>query len=122
MLPSAPTDSGVMISYVARCFSTPSWWMPASCEKALAPTMALFGATYVPVHCCSSRDARVSCVVSMRVCAPANSSGRVCSAITTSSSDAFPARSPMPFSVTSTCRAPARMPASVFDTASPRSS
>jgi hypothetical protein len=43
-------------------------------------------------------------------------------AITTSSSDALPARSPMPLTVTSAWRAPARSPASELATARPRSS
>ncbi len=42
-------------------------------------------------------------------------------AITTSSSAALPARSPMPLMVHSICRAPARMPASELATAMPRS-
>jgi len=46
---------------------------------------------------------------------------RVCSAITTSSSEVFPARSPIPLTVTSAWRAPARIPASVLAVAIPRS-
>ena len=46
---------------------------------------------------------------------------RVRTAITTSSSEQLPARSPMPLTATSICRAPASMPASAFATASPRS-
>jgi hypothetical protein len=42
--------------------------------------------------------------------------------ITSSSSEVLPARSPMPFIVTSACRAPAMIPASVLAVASPRSS
>ncbi len=38
-----------------------------------------------------------------------------------SSSEQLPARSPMPFTATSTCRAPFSIPASAFATASPRS-
>ena len=64
---------------------------------------------------------RTSCVVSMPVRRP-NFAARVASVITTSSSDVLPARSPMPLMVTSAWRAPARMPASVFAVASPRSS
>jgi hypothetical protein len=41
--------------------------------------------------------------------------------MTTSSMEAFPARSPRPFTVTSTWRAPAWIPARVFAVASPRS-
>ena len=47
--------------------------------------------------------------------------GRVRSAITTSSSEALPARSPRPLIVTSTWRAPAWTAASVLAVASPRS-
>ena len=43
-------------------------------------------------------------------------------AITTSSSEALPARSPMPLMVHSICRTPPRTPASEFATAMPRSS
>ena len=63
----------------------------------------------------------VSCSVATFVVAPRNSVGRVRRAMTTSSTDAFPARSPSPLTVTSTCRAPAWMPASVFAVARPRS-
>ena len=38
-----------MISYVSALESTPCWWMPLSCAKALAPTMALPGAMRTPV-------------------------------------------------------------------------
>ena len=40
-----PTDAGSMIWYVRASFSIPSWWMPASCANAFAPTIALFGCT-----------------------------------------------------------------------------
>ena len=46
---------------------------------------------------------------------------RVLSAITISSREALPARSPMPLIVHSICRAPARMAASELATAWPRS-
>ncbi len=57
----------------------------------------------------------------MPVVHPPKTSGRVFSAMTTSSSAALPARSPMPLTVTSTCRAPAWTAASVLATAMPRS-
>lgn len=38
-----PMSSGRMISYVSGLFSMPSWWMPDSCAKAFAPTMACAG-------------------------------------------------------------------------------
>ena len=41
--------------------------------------------------------------------------------IAISSSEQFPARSPIPFTATSTCRAPASTPANELATASPRS-
>ena len=69
----------------------------------------------------SSRDVRASCRVCTFVATP-KCWLRVCNAITISSSEAFPARSPMPLIVHSTCRAPARTPASEFATARPRSS
>ena len=52
----------------------------------------------------------------------ATACGRTCPAITISSRAAFPARSPMPLTVHSTCPAPASIAASEFATASPRSS
>ena len=48
-------------------------------------------------------------------------SPRVRIAMTTSSSEALPARSPMPFTAHSTCVAPARTAASELAVASPRS-
>ncbi len=68
----------------------------------------------------TSRDEGTIWVVSMRV-STGNTSARVLTAITTSSSEAFPARSPSPFTVHSTCRAPASTAASEFATAMPRS-
>ena len=59
--------------------------------------------------------------VTTPVCTP-TSARRVCSSITTSSSDALPARSPIPLIAHSTWRAPAWIPANEFATASPRSS
>src|SRR3954447_9076675 len=50
------------------------------------------------------------------------STSRVRSSITISSSDALPARSPIPLIAHSTCRAPACSPANEFATARPRSS
>ena len=61
-------------------------------------------------------------VVSMPVCRPPTSAPRVCSSITISSSEALPARSPMPLIAHSTWRAPASTPANELATASPRSS
>ncbi len=94
--------------------------MPDSCENALAPTIALFGCTGNPVIDDTSFDAGTICVVSTRV-VHGNTSRRVFTVITISSSAAFPARSPSPFTVHSTWRAPFITAASEFATASPRS-
>src|ERR1700704_7194531 len=94
--------------------------MPDSCAKALAPTIALFGCTGKPVMLDTSLDAATICVVSMRV-VQGNTSLRVLTAITTSSSDALPARSPRPLIVHSTWRAPFITADSELATASPRS-
>jgi len=103
------------------CFSIPSWWMPLSWAKAFRPTIALLYCTGNEVTAETSFEARVSIVASMRV-ENGSASWRVFIAITTSSSAALPARSPMPLTVHSICRAPARTPASEFATAMPRSS
>ena len=95
--------------------------MPDSCAKALAPTIALLGWTANPVRYETSRDAGVSCSVWTCAASSGNWLGRVRRAITTSSSDALPARSPRPLTVTSTWRAPAWTAASVFAVARPRS-
>ena len=94
--------------------------MPDSCENAFAPTIALFGCTGNPVIDETSFDAGTICVVSTRV-EHGNTSRRVFTAMTISSSDALPARSPSPFTVHSTCRAPFMTAESEFATASPRS-
>ena len=44
--------------------------MPASCAKAFAPTMALFGWTGMPVYALTRRLVRAICVVSMLVSRP----------------------------------------------------
>ena len=69
----------------------------------------------------TSFDARVSIVLSTLV-QYGITSLRTFIAITTSSSAALPARSPMPLMVHSIWRMPARTPASEFATAMPRSS
>ena len=94
--------------------------MPASWAKAFSPTTALFGWTWTPVMWLSSRDVRKSSCV--RTCVSTlKKSFRVRSAITISSSDALPARSPMPLIVHSICRAPERSAVREFATACPRS-
>ena len=91
------------------CLSMPSWWMPDSCAKALRPTIALLNCTGNEVAADTSLEARVSMVVSMPV-QNGSTSLRTLIAITTSSSAALPARSPMPLMVHSICRAPALTP------------
>ena len=94
--------------------------MPLSCANAFRPTIALLYCTGNEVAAATSFEARVSMVASMPV-QNGNTSLRTFIAITTSSSAALPARSPMPLMVHSICRAPARTPASEFATAMPRS-
>src|SRR5512135_1431074 len=94
--------------------------MPDSCAKALAPTIALLGCTGKPVMPDTSFDAGTIWVASMRV-VHGNTSLRVRTAITISSSDALPARSPRPLTVHSTWRAPFITADSELATATPRS-
>ena len=119
--PERPTDCGVMISYVSGFLSTPSWWMPDSWANALRPTIALFGWTAKPVRYETRRLALLICSVATRLPPAGTAVGRVRSAMTTSSSEALPARSPRPLIVTSTWRAPAWTAASVLAVARPRS-
>ena len=95
--------------------------MPLSCAKAFRPTIALLYCTGNEVTAETSFEARVSMVASMLV-QYGSTSLRTFIAITTSSSAALPARSPMPLMVHSIWRVPARTPASEFATAMPRSS
>ncbi len=95
--------------------------MPLSCAKAFRPTIALLYCTGNEVTAATSFEARVSMVASTPV-QNGNTSLRTRIAITTSSSEALPARSPMPLMVHSIWRAPALTPASEFATAMPRSS
>src|SRR5258707_10152255 len=99
----------------------PSWWIPASCANALAPTTALLGATTAPVISVSMRLVGKSSSSRMPVVTP-KLSLRTARATTTSSREAFPARSPIPLIVHSICRTPARIAASEFATAIPKSS
>mmetsp|Transcript_17803 Transcript_17803/g.54769 ORF Transcript_17803/g.54769 Transcript_17803/m.54769 type:complete len:218 (-) Transcript_17803:701-1354(-) len=118
-----PTDSGDMISYVALFLIMPSWWIPDSCWKAFAPTIALWGWTAMPVYSRTMLDVGVMCTVSMAV----RNGGSKCvepfkrSAMTTSSSAALPARSPMPLIVHSIWRAPCCAPAILFAVDRPKS-
>ena len=98
----------------------PSWWMPLSWAKALAPTIALFACTAMPVMPLTMRLARVISVATTPV-ENGMTSRRTWSAMAISSTAALPARSPMPLTVASTCRAPAITAASVLATARPRS-
>ena len=95
--------------------------MPEACAKAFAPTTALFGCTTKPVICDTRREVGTICVVSMRV-SRSKKSLRVRKAITTSSSEVLPARSPRPLMVHSIWRAPPIITAaSELATAMPRS-
>src|SRR5213082_190181 len=77
--------------------------MPLSCANALRPTIALLYCTGNEVAADTSFEARVSMVVSI-LFHHGNTSLRTFIAITTSSSAALPARSPMPLTVHSICR------------------
>ena len=99
----------------------PCWWMPASCAKALSPTMALLRCTTKPVARETVRLAACSWVVRTLVCR-CSEAARVCMAMTTSSREQLPARSPTPLTVHSICRAPACAAERLLATARPRSS
>ena len=94
--------------------------MPASWAKALRPTIALLGCgqTPVTVDSCVLVGTSSSLLTPVSAC---RTSRRTLSAITSSSSEVLPARSPMPLIVHSTCRAPAWTAASELATARPRS-
>mmetsp|Transcript_22698 Transcript_22698/g.46250 ORF Transcript_22698/g.46250 Transcript_22698/m.46250 type:complete len:230 (+) Transcript_22698:996-1685(+) len=109
-----------MISYVLACLSTPCWWMPDSCANAFLPTIALLACTSIPVYLATILLVLMICWVLMVQCT-GKCCGRVRNAITTSSSDVFPARSPRELSVTSTCLAPACTAASELAVARPKS-
>src|SRR5690554_5381047 len=94
--------------------------MPDSCAKALAPTMALLGCTGKPVIEDTKREVGTIWVASILVSMP-NKSLRVRNAITTSSKEALPARSPKQLIVHSTWRAPLVTDANEFATAKPKS-
>ena len=79
--------------------------MPEECAKALAPTMALLGCTLMPVMVLTRWLARVSSRVLMSVWA-SSSSPCILMAMTTSSSEVLPARSPRPLMVHSIWLAP----------------
>ncbi len=95
--------------------------MPDSCANAFSPTTALLRGIGRPVMLESRRLVGNRRLLSMPVCSP-KSASRVLIAITTSSSEQLPARSPMPLMVHSTWRAPARTAARELATAMPRSS
>src|SRR5207245_117355 len=82
--------------------------------------IAVVGCECTPVMCESRRDVLKISAVRTRV-SISKKSFRVRSAITISSSDALPARSPIPLMVHSTCRAPCMSAVSEFATACPRS-
>ena len=84
------------------------------------PTIALLGCTWKPVIAESRREAFMISWVTMRLWYGSRSA-RTFIAITTSSSEQLPARSPMPLMVHSICRAPASTARSELATARPRS-
>src|SRR4029450_8549040 len=110
-----------MCSYVVRSMSTPCWWMPDSWANALAPTIALLGWIGYPVSRLTSREVRAISRVLTSVLAP-REDWWVRRAITTSSMEQLPARSPMPLTATSTWRGPACRAAIELATDTPRSS
>mmetsp|Transcript_26100 Transcript_26100/g.73215 ORF Transcript_26100/g.73215 Transcript_26100/m.73215 type:complete len:280 (+) Transcript_26100:653-1492(+) len=126
-----PMDSGVMISYVCLFLIMPSWWMPDSCWKALAPTIALWGWTAMPVYSFTMFEVGVMWTGSMPVLrsgpSPQGPFAPKCvgpfkaRAMTTSSNAALPARSPMPLIVHSICLAPWAAPAILLAVDNPRS-
>src|SRR5258705_3830752 len=78
--------------------------MPASWAKAFSPTIALLGCTCTPVMWESRREVLKISSVRTRV-STAKKSRRGWSAITISSREALPARSPIPMTAHSTWRA-----------------
>ena len=95
--------------------------MPEEWAKAFSPTMALERCTCMPLMRATMREVRtISRVLILSVTSP-NCPARVRRAMMTSSRATFPARSPMPLMVPSTCRAPARTAARELATARPRS-
>ena len=94
--------------------------MPASWAKAFFPTIALLYWTGKPVALDTIFEALLRRVVFILV-SYGIKSFLVLIAITISSSAAFPALSPIPFIVHSTCLAPDWTPANEFATAKPKS-
>ena len=82
--------------------------------------MAWFAWTAMPVYRATILLVRMICFVSTVQCT-GKCCGRVRSAMTTSSSEVLPARSPSELRVTSTCRAPAPTAARELAVARPRS-
>src|SRR5574337_2135188 len=101
-----PTSSGLIGSYVSGLLSTPWVWIPDSWPNAFSPTIALFGWTCTPTVFELYLDVSYSNLVLMFV-SYFLSIWRHCNPITSSSSDAFPALSPIPFIVTCAHCAPA---------------
>src|SRR5207302_8151963 len=90
-------------------------------RKGVGADTALFGCTTKPVICDTRREVGTMCVVSIAESSPKKSL-RVFTAITTSSSEVLPARSPRPLMVHSICRAPPIITAaSELATAMPKS-
>mmetsp|Transcript_16365 Transcript_16365/g.41453 ORF Transcript_16365/g.41453 Transcript_16365/m.41453 type:complete len:227 (-) Transcript_16365:1170-1850(-) len=72
---SSPMVDASTISYVSLFLSIPSWWIPLSCAKALAPTMALFGCTGMPVSAVTSLLLRWISFLLMLVSSASESAG-----------------------------------------------
>ena len=80
--------------------------MPASCANAFSPTIALFGCGPNVMMEVEQLARGKKLLASRCASQTADRSRRVFIAITTSSSAALPARSPIPLTVHSICRAP----------------
>ena len=105
--------------------------MPDSCAKALAPTIALLGCTVIPVRLETSLEVFVISSVLMAVRGVGESGFLLKKllkklfltwrAITNSSREAFPALSPIPLMVHSSCLAPFFTASRKLATAKPKS-
>ena len=56
--PRDPNNQCALLFWLFWCVMLLTWWMPASCANALAPTIALLGCTMMPVNELTMRDAR----------------------------------------------------------------
>ena len=104
-------------SKVAAFAMTPWEWIPLSWENAFSPTTGWTGEMAIPEYRETRREVSTSLFVSTPVETPRIDSRT----ITVWARSAFPARSPMPLTVTWTCEAPASTAAMVLATARPKS-